>query len=328
MSILPLSVHVHTIFPYSLATRFDPTCVVGRYRLKRLPITLPFVHYCSHMTQVLETLILPATSLFKPPSRLPHLPCLVVAVANDAQGTPQGQTHTGLFVHPNDSNLARADSISVELDWWCRCRATQEGPEDLSALHRRYSSQSCLGNFDDFVSISAPLLLALSSPTAVPRVMQDSLVTCQPLAFGHTPANGPSSPTSNVEPSVPPAVTSDGTVLSTSAVSVKSRLGLLRRHPAALPGAHPVVLRYPSRPPRSQWANTQDDAVYAMLVGDPEDGCALELMPQRTRAAPFRVRTCRVVRAKGWRKEAEQESAQIEKELTVKRECGVARETY
>lgn len=65
-----------------------------------------------------------------------------------------------------------------------------------------------------------------------------------------------------------------------------------------------------------------------MRVGHPEDGRAFELVPRRTLAAPFRVRTCRVVRAKGWRKEAKQEMAQIEKELTAKRERGVAREKY
>ncbi|KAH9032485.1 hypothetical protein EDB85DRAFT_2145601 [Lactarius pseudohatsudake] len=59
----------------------------------------------------------PAHFSLKPPPRLPRLPRLIVAVADDAQGALQGQTRAGLFIHPNDSNLARADAISVELGW-------------------------------------------------------------------------------------------------------------------------------------------------------------------------------------------------------------------
>ncbi|KAH9016824.1 hypothetical protein EDB85DRAFT_1897942 [Lactarius pseudohatsudake] len=54
-------------------------------------------------------------------------------------------------------------------------------PETLKAAYPSLAGLLYAGDFYDFVGIGAPLLLASSSPTAVLRVVQDSLATCQPL---------------------------------------------------------------------------------------------------------------------------------------------------
>ncbi|KAH9014748.1 hypothetical protein EDB85DRAFT_2212910 [Lactarius pseudohatsudake] len=54
-------------------------------------------------------------------------------------------------------------------------------PETLKAAYLSLAGLLYAGDFYDFVGIGAPLLLASLSPTAVLRVVQDSLATCQPL---------------------------------------------------------------------------------------------------------------------------------------------------
>ncbi|KAH9032972.1 hypothetical protein EDB85DRAFT_2145189 [Lactarius pseudohatsudake] len=93
---------MHTLFPRGLTVRFDPTCVVERRSLVAAPrrsFVIAFVRHRGRMTQILETPV-PHATFPSPPHRRR---CRTL--------------HAQPFIPPNDSNLACADAIAVELGW-------------------------------------------------------------------------------------------------------------------------------------------------------------------------------------------------------------------